>query len=288
MRKFIIIGIIFFILFSVIYSRAEAFNLIVEEGKVRLSVPPGSMKTRVINVKNSSAEPIFIRAYLEDWYYLPGADGSKEFKPAGTTPLSCANWINFTPAEFTIPAYGKQAVNYIVKVPPGVFGGRYAVLFFESIVNEPNSEEGVGFGVVVRMGSLFYIEPEGTINRKISLDNFSVEKKSRNLPLTVSLNLTNSGNVDITASGTFHIIDNTGMVFARGEFNEVYTFPADKAVLKGEWKEPLPAGKYDLVITLDLGKALEEANMGRGPIIVKEADLEIGPSGEILSVSELK
>jgi hypothetical protein len=288
MKKTVLIILIFLSIFNFIPKSAQAIDLVIQEGKVRLSIPPGGSKAGIIHIKNSSSEPTAVRAYFEDWYYLPGADGSKEFKPAGTMPLSCASWVSFTPADFTIPAFGNQTVNYIVKVPQNVVGGHYAVLFFESILTKPIPEQGIGIGTAVRLGSLFYIEPEGTIKRDISIEKLSLERISKSSPLTMNLNFKNSGNVDITASGSFDLMDKTGMVYARGKFSDVYTFPNDPATLKGSWKEPIAEGTYDLVLTLDLGRALEETNTGRGPIIVKEAEVKIGSEGEVLSVSALK
>ena len=287
MKKSLFI-IIFLIVFNFFLSDAQAVNLIIEEGKVRLSIFPGQTKSGTINIKNTSSEPIEIKAYLEDWYYLPVADGTKEFKAAGTTALSCASWISFAPAEFTIPAYGKQVVNYTVKAPKGVSGGYYAVLFFESTMSKANPEEGVGVGVAIRMGSLFYIEPEGTIKREIRLGKFSVDRESEEAPLNISLDFKNTGNVDITAAGTFHIIDDSGMVYARGEFNKAYTFAGDAAKLVSSWKELIPKGRYDLILTIDMGKALEEAGLGRGPVVTKEAGVEIGDRGQVIAVRELK
>ena len=287
MKKSVFI-IIFLILFNFFLSDAQAINLIIEEGKVRLSILPGQTKSGTVNIKNTFSEPIEIKAYLEDWYYLPVTDGTKEFKAAGTTALSCASWISFAPAEFTIPAYGKQVVNYTVKVPKGVSGGHYAVLFFESTMSKANPEEGVGVGVAIRMGSLFYIEPEGTIKREIRLGKLSVDRELEDAPLNISLDFKNTGNVDITAAGTFHIIDVSGMVYARGEFNKAYTFAGDAAKLVSSWKESIPKGRYDLILTIDIGKALEEAGLGRGPVVTKEAGLEIGERGQIIELGELK
>ncbi|MCX5701785.1 MAG: hypothetical protein NTW64_02245, partial [Candidatus Omnitrophica bacterium] len=70
--------------------------------------------------------------------------------------------------------------------------------------------------------------------------------------------------------------------------NNVYTFPQDEAKLTTTWKEPLPEGAYDLVLTLDIGKALEEAGLGRGPVITKEAEIEIGKKGEVVRVGRLE
>ena len=254
--------------------------------KVRLSIAPGSAKTGTISVENPTDSVKYVKAYLEDWFYLPEADGSKDFKPAGTTELSCANWISFVPAEFNLPPFGKQAINYSVKVPEGANGGHYAILFLENTA--PQMEEGgVGLGLAIRMGCLFYIEPEGTIKRTAEFNNLKLEKKHQE-PLTINLDFTNTGNVDLTVGGSFNIIDKKGLVLARGEFNDVYTFPAGAAVLTSGWKETIPKGKYDLVLTFNLGKALEEVNMGRGPIIVKEAEIEIGNNGQITSVGQMR
>jgi hypothetical protein len=177
-------------------------------------------------------------------------------------------------------------VNYRVKVPEGEKGGHYSVLFFESSFGEKESQEGVGMNLVVRIGSLFYIEPEGTTIRDADLSDLSVKRKDKVLEIKVDLK--NSGNVDSTCAGTFHIMDAQGMVIARGEFNKVYTLPGDFAQLASSTQEAISKGRYDLVITLDLGKALEELGKGRGPVITKEASLDISESGEVVATGELK
>lgn len=274
--------------FSDLYAyRAIQFD----QPKVRLIIPPGQSQAGRIELKNSSNEPKAVKIYVEDWVYTDDT-GSKKFMPPGSADLSCANWISFAPAEFTVPAFGKQYVNYTVRVPKDAMGGHYAILFFESAMGgEPQekTEAMVSMPVAIRIGSLFYIEPEGTINRTAQLGKLSLERKSNDAPLAINLDFKNTGNVDIIAGGNFSIIDKQGMVYSRGEFsNKIYTLPQDIAKLTASRKEPLPKGKYDFIITLDLGGALEELSMGRGPVVTKEARIEIGQNGEILEVGELK
>jgi len=111
MKRNVLIITVLVLIFGFLITDVEAINLLIDEGKVRLSIPAGGTKSGEINVRNSASEPIAIRVYLEDWYYLPIADGSKEFIPKGTAPLSCGSWISFSPAEFTIPPFGKRIVN---------------------------------------------------------------------------------------------------------------------------------------------------------------------------------
>jgi hypothetical protein len=232
-----------------------------------------------------------MRVYLSDWDYLPPADGTKEFLPISSTPLSSAAWISFSPAEFTLPPFSKQKIDYSVKVPTGASGGYYAALFFESIFAKAQpAKEGMqaGMNLVIRIATLFYVDVEGTVKRTALIDNLLFKKDAQNAQYSILLDFRNTGNVDISAGGTFHIMDDKGMVIARGELNDVHTFPAAGAKLAATLKDSLPEGKYDLVFTIDLGKALEEANMGRGPVITKEAEISIGENGKILNIGQLK
>lgn len=283
------IFLLFFCVFCFLNSaRVEASGVRINPTKVRLIVPPGESKSGVIEVENPSEESFVVKAYLQDWVYTFLQNGTKEFFPPGTTVLSCSDWVSVSLSEFVIPAYGSQKINYTVKVPPDAEGGHYAVLFFESLLQETKVKRFTDLGVMVRIGALFYIEPEGTIKRWAEVKKLTLENRQKDKALAVKLDFSNTGNVDITCKGTFHLMDQLSMVAARGEFNDVYSLPQDKAKLTAVWKEFLPKGKYDLILTFDIGKSLEEAGLGRGPVITKEAEIEIGDDGQAVRVGELK
>ena len=275
------------ILVLLLFAGIEAQEVVqIEPAKNRLIITPGNIQTGTINIYNQSKEPKNVKVYLEDWSYLPVCDGTKEFKSAGSGDLSAAPWISFVPAEFTIAAFGKKTLNYVVKIPPEAKGGHYAVLFFENYLGEQKpTSEGVSVNLAVRVASLFYIEPKGTINRQARIAGLKITKDQGKF--YISINFTNTGNVDITAKANFFIIDEKGMAYARGEFNEVYTFPRDSATLSSSWRETIPKGKYDLILTVDISKALKEAGLGEAPAITKEAQIEIGDNGEVIVVGEL-
>jgi hypothetical protein len=284
MACLLLAGVIFFSLSGICYA-VDVVRL--DKTKIRMNIAPGQKQAGEIIAENPTADPKTVRIYLEDWYYLAPFDGTKDFKPANTTKLSCANWINFSPAELTLAPYAKQKINYTVSVPAQAAGGHYAVLFVESLLGKPESE-GVGVSLAVRIAALFYIEAQGTIKNDVLVENLSLERKSKSNPLNIGLELKNLGNVDVTCGGNFNIIDKDGMVYGRGDFNTLYTFPGDTAKLLASWNSDIPKGVYDLIITLDLGKAQEETGIGRGDILVKEAAIEIGENAEVIKVGELK
>ncbi len=260
----------------------------VEPAKVRVITEPGTVKTGVVTLTNPSHEVKIIKAYLEDWVYLPACDGTKDFRPAGTTELSAADWISFSPAEFRLPPFGKQVLNYTVRIPQDAKGGRYAVLFFENVLGgQDKTTEGVSVNLAIRVASLFYIEPKGNIERKAKIEDIKVVNKGYG-NIAITLKFSNIGNVDITTKGTYSIIDKKGKVYARGAFNDSYTFPGYSTILTAKWKELIPQGAYDLILTIDTGRALEELGLGRGPVITKEAQIVFGEKGEVISLGKME
>lgn len=257
-----------------------------DKSKIRLTVAPGQTATGFITVENPSAQPKSVRAYLEDWTYLAPYDGSKEFRPAGSIKNSAADWITFTPAELTLAPNSRERINYSVKVPAGADAGHYAVLFMESAASS-SGEEGVGVNLAIRVAVLFFVEPEGMMKRTLTVDGLPASRSPEGI-LKIEAPVTNTGNIDLTVGGSFDIMDAKGMVAARGVLSEVYTLPGNSARMAGSWSLPIAPGEYSLILTLDIGKALEEANAGRGPVIVKEAALRVGTNGRIEEVGELR
>ena len=274
-------------------STAQADKLpFMNQSKIRLVVSPGERAFGEITLDNPTAEAKIMHLYLEDWYYLPGGTGAKEFLPANSIPTSACPWISFSPADVIVPAFGKQKINYSVNVPPDATGARFATLFFETLIGKgvlSDSGRSAGLDINVRVATLFYVEVKGTIQRTAKISNLNIQpsKKAKG-SLDITLDFENTGNTDITTSGNFSLMNNEGLVSARGAFNSVYTFPGGKGTLLGIWKDKIPAGDYDLVITVDLGKALTDAGIGRGPVITKEASVTIGENNQIVQIGQLQ
>ncbi|MDD5132083.1 MAG: hypothetical protein PHH44_05420 [bacterium] len=269
-------------------SGSAAAILQVDPPKVFLTIAAGRSGSGKLTVRNPSEETIKVKLYTQDWKYSDLHDGTKVFFPIGTLPLSCANWISFSLSELEIPPEGQQDVYYTVKAPQDAVGGHFAVLFFESTMSKPIPAGNVSLGLVVRLGVIFYIETANNAVRTAEIENFSLKKQSNSKPLEISMDVKNTGNTDIIAKGTLHLINKKGVVFVRSALNKVYTLPTETAKLTGSWKEPLPKGTYDAILTIDIGKASQEEEWKADQVITKETEVEIGSSGEVLKAGELR
>lgn len=268
---FIIITTLTFILsFSLC---TQAFTVRIDSPKVKLTVAPGSSKTGKINVENISNKSINVKAYLNDWAYNKEGKGTKDFFPPASTKFSCAEWIYFYPEEFKLDPYETRNISYTVNAPPASKGGYYAVLFFESLLGEAKTEEGVGVNIAGRIASLFYVDVEGTVNRSGQIKNLSLSRPDDDKPLRISFAFKNTGNADIAAKGTFNIINNKGEIFGRGQIPDIYAFVDDEFETETEWAGKLNEGIYDFVMTLDIGSETPLVEEERIEVI-EEANIE--------------
>jgi hypothetical protein len=266
----------------------QAAILQIDPPKIFLTIQPGQTGSGKITVRNPSGEAVKVRIYAQDWKYSDAHDGTKVFFPIGTQPLSCASWISVSQSDIVIPADGQQEIYYTVKMPQDAAGGHFAVLFFESKMASPIQQGNVALGLVIRIGTIVYVDAEDKTTRTAEISNFSLVKPAKGKGLQVGLDVKNTGNSDIITKATFHLMDNKGIIFVRSTLDKVYTFPKDTARMSGTWKDPLPKGTYNAILTLDIGEAMHEQEWAADSVITKETEVEIGSSGEVLSVGELR
>lgn len=264
MKRFLAV---FIILFSC--SLAHASVIRITQPKVELELAPGEVYSGEVEVENPTEDQLQTRVYLEDWKYKGNGTGEKDFGPPGTMERSASKWITFAPAELRLAPFSRQTVRYTLTVPQQAEGGRYSVLFFESAIGSvPDPDhEGANILVAGRIGALFFIHIKGSVDRRGEIESLRVLPPEGNRPLELETSFRNTGNVDVTLSGNFLILDAEGKVLGRGELSKIYTFPGASDTRKTQWVGRLPAGSHDLVVTYDLGG---------GQVIVKEEKLTVG------------
>ena len=224
---------------------AEAFGFSVEPSRVQVAVPAGKRRGQTLTVKNARKDSaIHLTVYVLDVVFLP--DGTQEFPPSGSTDWSCAQWVQFTPAELNIPPNSTQEVRVSVTTPPEATGGHYAMLFFET---GPSYDE-QGIGVNFRVGALVEAVVPGTEQYDAALKALTMTP-----PATVEADLFNGGNVLIRPRGRVKIFEAGGRKIRDVVFNPnaLSVLPKTLRRLTTTLQEPLPSGAYQVRVEIDYG-----------------------------------
>ena len=238
-----------------ICSPAHA-QVFIEHGKVNLLIHAGEHVSDTVSIDNTTNKSVRVRIYWEDFAYQPPFDGAKKFAPASTLKSSLAQWVQFSPRYFDLPAFGKAKISYVIDVPSNAQGGYYGVLFVEP-QNKGISDSDKGVRIITRVGCLFFVET-GDRNKDASLDQVTVDGG------VLKARLRNNGNVIFLPQSSYYIMDREGLAVDRGELKKYYLPPGESADVGLPLSKDLSPGDYTLVLTFDLQD---------GDVLVKEIDL---------------
>ena len=253
---------------------AQQLGIRVDQPRIRQTLSPGETNTGTIRVENTSGYPLMVTVYLQDWSYDANGKGDKEFFPPGTTPYSCANWIRVSPEKIQIPPRTKQEIRYFMTVPAEAKGSYYAVVFFEGAPIELKPTTGQLTATLTgRVASLFFVDIEGRTERSAILEEIRFSKDHPQAPLEAHFTLRNLGNADLSAEGTFDLLDPQGIVVARGPLPNLYLNQTMAIPSAFSWQGKLLPGEYDLIFTY---------NLGESAILVKEVKIEVTSTGQVV------
>ncbi len=248
-----LVVLILFLLGFIFVSNAEALSVGIDKPRIEAKSAPGSAPNGVIKVKNKGDVPASVQASVEDWIY--DANGKREFKPAGSTPFSCGNWIEITPQSTIVPSGREGEFAYTIRVPNDAVGGHYAIIFFSSSSVEEEESKGTAVKLVGRIGSVVYHEVEGKTNKAASITSMDISKPEVNKPLTLTYTFKNEGNTFLRLKGILNILDKAGTIFGKAESESMLgSLPGDIRKDTIKWFGALPKGSYDIILTVDIGE----------------------------------
>lgn len=245
--RWISLWLIIFFMLSV--SPAAAFSLSIDPPHLNLDVSAGQSTSGIVRVENLGEENLKVEVFTEDWLYSP--DGSKNFYPAGSTKLSCSKWIKLDPTSFELAPKSFKEVRYALKVPDGVSGGHYGVIFFKAGLGK-GMLEGQMVTLAGRIGTIVY-QSSGQIIKKGSIVNASITKDKKTNEQFIALSFKNEGNVNLLAKGKIIILDKSGKTVDTVQVDNLNTLPGDVMTKKIKYEKELSQGMYTLDIELDYG-----------------------------------
>jgi hypothetical protein len=204
---------------------------------------------------NTGDQPVDMTVQITDFWY--NEKNEKLFSPPGTSPRSAANWIQFVPEHFEIPAHGTQKMKAIVTPPPDARGGYYAVLFVQSkpVLTGRKTEDGKSVFANVRVGCLVLLSAEGTTEYKIGLDNVKLTPPSGNQGLSLTFDVANEGNTHVFPQGRVAVLDTNHKLVAKAESQMLRTLPGQKNPFQVDWTGSLPPGDFTAILTVTYGES---------------------------------
>ncbi len=219
---------------------------------------PGAAFEIDLATVNRGDAPVEMNVQITDLWY--NEKNEKVFAPPGTSPHSAANWIQFVPERFEIPAHGTQKMRAIVTPPPDARGGYYAVLFVQSkpVLTQQLTPEGKKVFANVRVGCLVLLSAEGTEDYKIDLENVKLIPPAGSQGLKLSFDILNTGNTHVFPQGRLAVLDSNRKLVAKAESEMLRTLPGQKNPFQIYWTGSLPPGDYTGVLTVTYGESSVE------------------------------
>jgi hypothetical protein len=246
---------VFFLLLAVLIlpvaGRAQSIAL--APGQVRQTFKPGVPFQIELASANQGDEPVEMSVQITDLWY--DEKNEKTFGSPGTSPRSAANWIQFVPERFEIPAHSTQKMHAVVTPPADAQGGYYAVLFVQSSpkLTFDKTKDGKTIFTNVRVGCLVLLSADKTEDYKIALSNVSMIPPASNRSMDLSFDVENVGNVHIFPVARVAIIDSSRKLVAKAESEPKRLLPGQKDSIHVGWTGNLPAGDYTAVLTVAYG-----------------------------------
>ena len=252
-------------------------GMAVSPSRFRFKKTAGETASGKVLIQNKGTYTIRVTTEVTDMMNRKDERGEsiRDEVPAGTTPYSCAKWIQLVEAEGMLIEPGESAtLPFVVSPPPDVESGGYAAyLFFfggPASIPEPTDTglPALRMITVPRLGVTIMYEVEGAISRTGELVNLTFTAPTSTEPLRLRYEFKNTGNADIILDGSFHILDAEGNLIGRGGLESLKTFPGDEGVRETQWKGGIPPGHYTLLVTFELGPNATEA-------IVRELEFDV-------------
>lgn len=279
MKKLTLFLLLMVLLACEVRAETEAkkgFGLSIAPSVVRLKGKPGLSQDSAVRVFNNGVSPLQVLSEVSDVGNRVDENKNlvREFFPPGTLPFSCAKWILLREEEFILPPGESHEAKFLLSPPPDASGGSVCVVFFRGV---PAPDGGAGPGaektkatiqIQPRLGAMIFHEVEGTVQRTGHLTDVSVEAPTAGSPLKLRYVFKNTGNADILITGNFYLLDADKALVSKADLKPIRTFPGDEGHGETEWTGNLSPGKYQLVITFELGPETQE-------VIVKELELNI-------------
>ena len=227
---------------------------------VDVEVAPGQSVSGSFIITNGSDQPASVRVELAD--FERKVDGGVVILPPQASPNSLADYITFSPAEFTLPAgVGEtQEVRFTINLASNATGPHWSMLLVQEIDdsedsnNDGDSDNTTASGrVSVQLGiQIRQVDPSALVNDG-RITEIEVVESLANQPIKLIADYENIGNTFQRPTGEVRIINSTGDVAASLDIAPFRMLPNSSRRLEFSVDAQLPPGEYVALVIIDFG-----------------------------------
>lgn len=225
-----------------------------------LMAKPGEKIQAVVEVRNSSEEPMTISSLVQD--FVVGEDGKTPI-PVGeetSNRWSLAAWTELSPATQILQPRQSGKVNLVIDVPADALpGGHYAMVLHEPLSNAATDENGnlivedTSSRVAQRVGTLVYFVVEGPINEEAFIRNVQFPSLTEYGPVPFSFMIENVSDIHIKPKVTVDIYNIFGQHVDSLVIEPQNVFPFVARQFEGQWDRVWGIGPYQAKLTMTYG-----------------------------------
>ncbi len=226
-----------FILFFL--TSSSLFSLNLYPTVVELSLSPNTIKTGYYTVQNTSSEKIKINVEPETYY---GANIN--------------NWLKIFPSSLILNPNASEKIYYIVNTKKNLKSENCAHIYFKK---SPMAQSAAGMGIIVRMGSSFYLSEKGKELISPEFKNIKITRQKNKLFL--KLLIKNAGNVHLRFFYKISIYNKKNKEIYKNSFEHLtVVIPGAEKSLSIPLKidKKLDAGKYSAAVLFAYGNTMEK------------------------------
>ncbi len=212
-------------------------DLILSPARLEFVLPPLGEVSEVVRVANGldRGEPLSVR--LMPFRLTPKGEVLE------SPERNLCPHLTVAPTAFTVPPRGTAEVRLTLKAPPKG-EGTFACMVVFTAQPRPVSAGGLRASASPSLGLAVYLTLKGTERPALRA---RVGGEGKALPLL----LENPGNVLQRLTGEARVFDGAGKELARLPVTELPVFPGGYRELDLEAEEPLPPGRYRVVLILE-------------------------------------
>lgn len=179
---------------------------------------PGAVVKDYVRIENLGSEKLTLRLYATDAFST--SSGQFALLPAAEKPTDVGTWVTMSADEVTVKPGADVIVPFEVVVPANAAPGDHVGAVISSLVTEQTNGKGEKVLVESRIGSRIYLRVQGAVTQQLQVDNLELGWSGSfwspwDGRLTVSYDVTNTGNVRVTATPQVTVTGPIGLQLGR-------------------------------------------------------------------------